>query len=94
MRIFFGFNIFLWCVLFVMWVPFIATMGLEDPVSVRVGLVLALAAVLLTGQGMLRRRRAGRRPRRAERETMRSRRVRRPAEGSVRFPGGGEPMVP
>ena len=57
MRIFFGFNIFLWCVLFVLWVPFIATMGLEDPVSLRVGLVLALAAVFLTGQGMLRWRR-------------------------------------
>ena len=37
--------------------PFVATMGLDNPVSLRVGLVLAVAAVLLTGQGMLRWRR-------------------------------------
>ena len=57
MRVFFGFNIFLWCVLFVAWVPFVATVGLEDPVSMRVGLALAVAAVLLACQGMVRWRR-------------------------------------
>ena len=57
MRIFFAVNIFLWCVLFLGWVPYVAIAGISDPVSVQVGFILAITAGLLLAQGMIRWRR-------------------------------------
>jgi hypothetical protein len=57
LRVFFAFNLLLWCVLFLGWLGYVALMGLADPVSVRVGFVLAITAALLTVQGVIRWRR-------------------------------------
>jgi hypothetical protein len=57
LRYFFAGNLFLWCVLFVGWVPYLDMRGVADPVSVHVGVILAVTAVLLTAQGILRWRR-------------------------------------
>jgi hypothetical protein len=62
-RFFFAVNIFLWFVLCVGWLGYAGMAGIADPVSVRVGLILAVTAVLLTAQGVIRwrrRRRAAR----------------------------------
>jgi hypothetical protein len=57
LRVFFAFNIFLWGVLFLGWLVYVGLMGLADPVSVRVGFILAVTAALLTVQGVIRWRR-------------------------------------
>ena len=57
MRVFFACNIFLWCVLFLVWLAYVGLMGLADPVSGRVGFILAITAGLLTVQGVIRWRR-------------------------------------
>jgi hypothetical protein len=57
MRLFFFFNLFLWCVLFAAWLPYVSAMGATDPVSVQVGCILGLTALLLTAQGVIRWRR-------------------------------------
>jgi len=56
-RFFFALNIFLWCVLLVAWVGYVGIMGLADDVSLQVGFILALTAVLLSAQGAIRWRR-------------------------------------
>jgi len=57
MRFFFGLNIVLWCVLFVAWGGYVGIMGVADEVSLQVGFILALTAVLLCSQGLIRWRR-------------------------------------
>ena len=57
MRFFFGLNIFLWCVLLVAWAGYVGIMGVADEVSLQVGFILALTAVLLCSQGVIRWRR-------------------------------------
>jgi hypothetical protein len=56
-RFFFAFNIFLWCVVLVAWAGYVAVMGMADVVSLQVGFILALTAVLLAAQGVIRWRR-------------------------------------
>ena len=58
MRVFFVFNICLWIVLFLAWLPYTALMGLADPVSTDVRFILSVTAVLLIFQGFIRSRRA------------------------------------
>ncbi|TMG22556.1 MAG: hypothetical protein E6H99_02480 [Chloroflexi bacterium] len=58
MRVFFVFNIFLWVVLFLAWLPYTALMGLADPVSTDVRFILSVTAALLILQGFVRHRRA------------------------------------
>ena len=57
MRFFFALNIFLWCALLVAWGGYVGIMGLADAVSLQVGFILALTAVLLSAQGAIRWRR-------------------------------------
>jgi hypothetical protein len=56
-RILFGLNLALWCALFVAWVPYARLAGATDPVSVQVACILAVTAVLLAVQGVIRWRR-------------------------------------
>jgi hypothetical protein len=56
-RILFGLNLLLWCVLFVAWVPYVGARSIGDPVSVQVACILAITAVLLGVQGTIRWRR-------------------------------------
>jgi hypothetical protein len=56
-RILFGLNLVLWCVLFFAWVPYVGMKSVGDPVSVQVGWILAVTAVLLAVQGAIRWRR-------------------------------------
>ena len=58
MRVFFVFNICLWLVLFLAWLPYTALMGLADPVSTHVRFILSVTAALLILQGFLRHRQA------------------------------------
>ncbi len=58
MRVFFVFNICLWVVLFLAWLPYTALMGLADPVSTHVRFILSVTAALLILQGFLRHRQA------------------------------------
>ena len=60
MRVFFVFNICLWVVLFLAWLPYTALMGLADPVSTHVRFILSVTAVLLVFQGFVRYRRSRR----------------------------------
>lgn len=60
MRVFFVFNICLWVVLFLAWLPYTALMGLADPVSTHVRFILSVTAVLLMFQGFVRYRRSRR----------------------------------
>jgi hypothetical protein len=60
-RVFFAVNIYLWFVLFVAWITYSAMIGIADPASTQVGLILAVTAVLLVIQGLLRYRRFRRR---------------------------------
>jgi len=57
MRFFFALDIFLWCVLLVAWGGYVGIMGVADEVSLHVGFILALTAVLLCSQGFIRWRR-------------------------------------
>ena len=57
MRFFFALNIFLWWVVLVAWGGYVGVMGLADEVSLQVGFILALTAVLLCAQGVIRWRR-------------------------------------
>ncbi|HET7421136.1 MAG TPA: hypothetical protein VFL27_12215 [Candidatus Dormibacteraeota bacterium] len=57
MRFLFGFNLALWGVLFIGWVPYVGLRGIGDPVSVQVGFILAVTAVLLAVQSTIRWRR-------------------------------------
>ena len=57
MRFFFALNIFLWCVVLVAWGGYVGVMGLADEASLQVGFILALTAVLLCAQGVIRWRR-------------------------------------
>jgi hypothetical protein len=57
LRVFFSLNIFLWCVLFAAWTPYVTMAGLADPVSVQVGCILGITAVLIAVQGIIRWRR-------------------------------------
>jgi len=59
-RVFFVFNICLWVVLFLAWLPYTALMGLADPVSTHVRFILSVTAVLLMFQGFVRYRRSRR----------------------------------
>jgi len=59
-RGFFVFNICLWVVLFLAWLPYTALMGLADPVSTHVRFILSVTAVLLMFQGFVRYRRSSR----------------------------------
>jgi len=56
-RFFFALNIFLWWVVLVAWGGYVGVMGLADEVSLQVGYILALTAVLLCAQGVIRWRR-------------------------------------
>jgi len=56
-RFFFALNIFLWWVVLVAWGGYVGVMGLADEVSLQVGFILALTAVLLCAQGVIRWRR-------------------------------------
>jgi len=56
-RSIFALNIFLWCVLLVAWGGYIRNAGLADAVSLQVGFILAITAVLLSAQGAIRWRR-------------------------------------
>jgi hypothetical protein len=56
-RVFFVFNICLWVVLFLAWLPFVVMKGMVDPTSTRVAFILSITAVLLMLQGFLRYRR-------------------------------------
>ena len=60
MRVFFVFNICLWVVLFLAWLPYTALVGLADPVSTHVRFILSVTAVLLMFQGFVRYRRSRR----------------------------------
>ena len=60
MRVFFVFNICLWVVLFLAWLPYTALMSLADPVSTHVRFILSVTAVLLMFQGFARYRRSRR----------------------------------
>jgi hypothetical protein len=53
----FGLNLVLWAVLFVAWVPYVGLRSIGDPVSVQVGFILAVTAVLIAVQGAIRWRR-------------------------------------
>jgi hypothetical protein len=55
--VFFAVNVFLWCVLFVAWVPYARLAGATDPVTVQVAWILAVTAVLLAVHGVIRWRR-------------------------------------
>jgi hypothetical protein len=57
LRVLFAVNLLLWCVLFVAWVPYVGMRSAGDPVSVQVGCILAVTAVLLAVQGVIRWRR-------------------------------------
>lgn len=57
LRVFFFVNIFLWCVLFTSWLGWIALMGFGGPVGFRGAFILAVTAVLLEVQGIIRWRR-------------------------------------
>ena len=56
-RVFLSLNVLLWCVLFAAWTPYAAMAGLTDPVSVQVGCILGITAVLTALQGITRWRR-------------------------------------
>jgi hypothetical protein len=56
-RVFFVFNICLWVVLFLAWLPFVVMKGVADPTSTHVAFILTSTALLLTIQGFLRYRR-------------------------------------
>lgn len=47
MRAFTIVNLVLWCVLLMMWIPYVLTVGLADPVSQQVMLILGITAVLM-----------------------------------------------
>lgn len=57
LRVFFGLNVLLWCVLFLEWLVWIGTQGFGGPESVRIGLILGVTAVLLETQWIIRWRR-------------------------------------
>ena len=57
LRVFFGLNIFLWCLLFLGWVAWTATQGFGGPEGMRIALILGVTAVLLETQAIIRWRR-------------------------------------
>lgn len=59
MRAFTIVNLVLWCVLLMMWIPYVVAVGLADPTSQQVMLILGITAVLmlfLTAYRVSRRR--------------------------------------
>jgi len=60
LRLFFGVDIVLWCVLFTAWLAYVEMMGPADPVSVQVAFILGITAAPLSILGYIRwRRRRG-----------------------------------
>lgn len=57
MRAFTVVNLILWVLLFGMWIPYVLAVGLADPVSQQVMLILGVTAVLMLFLGAYRIRR-------------------------------------